>query len=91
MRCMKKSRKLVGDEIAKLLPALKPYREKLEGHKAAIYVGGAFKAISLIKALRLIGVKTVVAGSQTGNSDDYKILQEVCDEGTIIVDDSNPM
>ena len=33
----------------------------------------------------------VVVGSQTGNKDDYNLLQEVCDEGTIIVDDSNPV
>ncbi len=85
------ARKLVSSELATLIPALKPYREKLEGRKAAIYVGGAFKAISLVKALRLIGVKTVVAGSQTGNTDDYRLIQEVCDEGTIIVDDSNPI
>ena len=54
------------------------------------YVGGAFKAISLVKALRLIGMQTVVVGSQTGNADDYQLLTELCDEGTIIVDDSNP-
>ncbi|WP_167613932.1 nitrogenase iron-molybdenum cofactor biosynthesis protein NifE [Maribellus sediminis] len=87
---MEKARTLVRDEISKLLPALQPYRQKLEGKKAAIYVGGAFKAISLVKALRLIGMKTVVVGSQTGNTDDYKLLKELCDDGTIIVDDSNP-
>jgi nitrogenase molybdenum-cofactor synthesis protein NifE len=86
-----KARQLVTEEISKLIPALKPFREKLEGKKAAIYVGGAFKAVSLIKALRLLGIKTVIAGSQTGNSDDYNMIQQVCDEGTIIVDDSNPM
>jgi len=87
---MEKARTLVRDEISKLLPALQPYRQKLEGKKAAIYVGGAFKAISLVKALRLLGMKTVVVGSQTGNADDYKLLKELCDDGTIIVDDSNP-
>ena len=87
---MQKARELVRDEISKLLPALQPYRQKLEGKKAAIYVGGAFKAISLVKALRLLGMKTVVVGSQTGNADDYKLLKELCDDGTIIVDDSNP-
>ncbi|WP_340113776.1 nitrogenase iron-molybdenum cofactor biosynthesis protein NifE [Maribellus mangrovi] len=87
---MEKARELVRDEISKLLPALQPYRQKLEGKKAAIYVGGAFKAISLVKALRLLGMKTVVVGSQTGNADDYKLLKELCDDGTIIVDDSNP-
>ena len=65
---MDNARKLVAEELSQLLPALQPYREKLEGRKAAIYVGGAFKAISLVKALRLIGMKTVVVGSQTGNA-----------------------
>jgi nitrogenase molybdenum-cofactor synthesis protein NifE len=87
---MTKARELVSNEISKLLPALQPYRQKLEGKKAAIYVGGAFKAISLVKALRLLGMQTVVVGSQTGNAEDYKLLKELCDEGTIIVDDSNP-
>ncbi len=87
---MQKARELVKEEISLLLPALQEYRKKLEGKKAAIYVGGAFKAISLVKALRLLGMKTVVVGSQTGNQDDYNLLKDLCDEGTIIVDDSNP-
>ena len=32
----------------------------------------------------------MVVGSQTGNDDDYKLLADLCDEGTILVDDSNP-
>ncbi|GAM16782.1 nitrogenase iron-molybdenum cofactor biosynthesis protein NifE [Saccharicrinis fermentans] len=87
---MANARTLVSEEIAKLIPALQPYRQKLEGKKAAIYVGGAFKAISLVKALRLLGMQTVVVGSQTGNKDDYNLLQKICDKGTVIVDDSNP-
>ncbi len=87
---LEKARNLVSEEIKTLLPALAPFKEKLQGKKAAIYVGGAFKAISLVKALRLIGMKTVMVGSQTGNKDDYNLLQKLCDEGTIIVDDSNP-
>ena len=82
---------LVRSEMESLLPELRKIKEVLAGKKAAIYVGGAFKAISLIKALRLIGVSTVIVGSQTGNSDDYKIMHEISDEGTIIVDDTNPL
>ena len=88
---MAKAKEIVRFEFNRLMPALKEYREKLDGKRAAIYVGGSFKAISLIKALRLIGVKTVVVGSQTGTSDEYEIIRELCDEGTIIVDDSNPI
>ncbi len=87
---LQKAKDLVSKEIKTLLPALAPFKEKLQGKKAAIYVGGAFKAISLVKALRLIGMKTVMVGSQTGNKDDYNLLKKLCDEGTIIVDDSNP-
>lgn len=85
-----KAKQLVTDELQLLLPGLQKFKDKLQGKKSAIYVGGAFKAISLVKALRLIGVKTVVVGSQTGNSDDYELLKSLCDQGTIIVDDSNP-
>ncbi len=86
-----RARELVREEFSRLMPVIKEYREKLTGKKAAIYVGGSFKAISLIKALRLIGVQTVVVGSQTGTSDEYEIIRELCDDGTIIVDDSNPI
>jgi nitrogenase molybdenum-cofactor synthesis protein NifE len=86
-----KTRKLVVAEMEKLQPILKGYKKKLEGKRAAVYVGGTFKAISLVKALRLIGIKTVVIGSQTGSKEDYGIIREMCDEGTIVVDDSNPV
>ncbi len=88
---MAKAQELVKDKLTELLPALQPYKQALQGKKAAIYVGGAFKAISLVKALRLIGMKTVIAGTQTGNTEDYKLLQAICDDGCILLDDSNPV
>lgn len=88
---MDRARTIVREEIGRLMPELQWYRERLEGKRAAIYVGGAFKAISLIKALRLIGVKTVIVGSQTGNADDYEVIKKLSDDDTIIVDDSNPV
>ena len=33
----------------------------------------------------------VLAGSQTGDSDDYETLRDMCDPGTVILDDANPM
>ncbi|MFT4073045.1 MAG: nitrogenase iron-molybdenum cofactor biosynthesis protein NifE [Dysgonamonadaceae bacterium] len=84
-------REVVKDELIRLIPALEPYKKALQGKKAAIYVGGAFKAISLVKALRLIGVQTVIAGTQTGNTEDYRLLKAICDDGCILVDDSNPV
>ena len=88
---MEKARAIVREELEKLLPELQRYRQALQGKKAAIYVGGAFKAFSLVKAFRLIGMDVVMVGSQTGTTEDYQELQEITDEGTIIVDDSNPL
>jgi nitrogenase molybdenum-cofactor synthesis protein NifE len=90
-RMLQRTQELVKAEIEAVMPKITEYRRDLEGRKAAIYVGGAFKAFSLVRALRLLGVKTVLVGSQTGNPEDYEQLRELCDEGTIIVDDSNPL
>ena len=88
---MERTQAVVQEEINAILPELMEYRKDLEGKKAAIYVGGAFKAFSLVRALRTLGMSTGMVGSQTGNKDDYEQLRELCDEGTIIVDDSNPL
>lgn len=88
---MARTQTLVQRELTELLPQLTEYRAALKGKSAAIYVGGAFKAFSLVRALRCLGMKTALVGSQTGNRDDYEQLRQLCDEGTIIVDDSNPL
>jgi len=88
---LERTRKLVREELAALYPRLQQYRRALRGKKAAIYVGGAFKAFSLIKAFRLLDMQVVLVGSQTGTTMDYQELAEICDDGTIIVDDSNPL
>lgn len=88
---VEEARRLVSREVSGVLPSLREIRKDLEGKKAALYVGGAFKAFSLVRALRMLGMQTVLAGTQTGDKDDYKLLREICDEGTIIVDDSNPL
>lgn len=88
---MSRTQELVREELTALYPQLQHYRRALRGKKAAIYVGGAFKAFSLIKAFRLLEMQVVLVGSQTGTSEDYQELAEICDDGTIIVDDSNPL
>jgi nitrogenase molybdenum-cofactor synthesis protein NifE len=88
---MERTKKLVRDEVAKISPRIKEIRKDLTGKRAALYVGGAFKAFSLIKALRHLGMDVVLAGSQTGSKEDYELLKELCDEGTVILDDANPI
>lgn len=90
-RIIEKTQTIVREEIENIQPELKRYKKALSGKKAAVYVGGAFKAFSMIKALRSVGMNVVLAGSQTGNRDDYELLREMCDDGTVIVDDANPL
>lgn len=81
---------LVAEEVQAVMPRIRELRAKVTGKRAAIYVGGAFKAFSLVRALRMLGMQTSVVGSQTGTPEDYRNLASICDPGTIIVDDSNP-
>lgn len=86
-----RTRQLVKEELQELLPKLAFYKEALQGKKAAIYVGGSFKAFSLVKAFRILGMDVVMVGSQTGTDQEYRELAEITDPGTIIVDDTNPL
>lgn len=88
---LRRTEELVRDEVDRIYPEVERYRLILEGRKAAIYVGGAFKAFSLVRALRHLGIVTAVAGSQTGNREDYEYLKEICEDDTVIVDDANPL
>jgi nitrogenase molybdenum-cofactor synthesis protein NifE len=88
---MVRAQALVRSEVSALYPKLEHFKKGLTGKRAAIYVGGAFKAFSLIKALRTLGMKVVLVGSQTGNKKDYALLKDICDDDVIILDDSNPV
>lgn len=85
-----KARQLIFEERYKVEPLLSYYRNRLEGKKAAIFVGGGFKAISLIKQFNSVGMKTVMVGTQTGKAEEYEVIKELADEGTVILDDTNP-
>lgn len=88
---VKRTEDLVRDELLKLMPELARMRKDLEGKKVAMYVGGSFKAFSLMKAFRHLGMKVVMVGSQTGTKEDYEELARISDPGTILVDDANPL
>jgi nitrogenase molybdenum-cofactor synthesis protein NifE len=88
---VKRTQELVRAELGKTLPMLKQFKKDLQGKRAGLYVGGAFKAFSLVRALRQLGVTVALAGTQTGSQEEYEELQAVCDENTIVVDDTNAL
>lgn len=90
LKIMRKTEVLIKKEVIAFGGKVQSYREKLQGKKAAIYVGGGFKAISLVKQFREIGIDVVMIGTQTGRQEEYETINELVDEGTVILDDANP-
>ncbi len=80
----------VAEESARVMPIIEQYKPRLQGKKAAIFVGGGFKAISLIRQFNELGMDTVVVGTQTGKKDEYEIIAAICQKDTVILDDANP-
>lgn len=87
---LEKAKAFTAEQSGKARRAIAPYCERLRGKRAAIYVGGGFKAISLIRQFREMGVETVVVGTQTGKPEDYAVIQSLVKPGTVILDDTNP-
>jgi nitrogenase molybdenum-cofactor synthesis protein NifE len=85
-----KARELIFAEELKIKGRLEEYRKRLAGKRAAIYVGGGFKAISLIKQFADLGMRTVMVGTQTGRPEEYEMLRTLAEEDTVILDDTNP-
>lgn len=86
----RKTEELIATETEKIRSIIDSYRGNFVGVKAAVYVGGGFKAISLIKQFREIGIEVVMIGTQTGQKEDYETIQDLVNEGTVVLDDANP-
>ena len=54
-------------------------------------MGGAAKAVSLVRAFGELGMEVVIIGTQTGDRDDYQKISYLVKEGTVIIDDANPL
>ncbi|MDK2984695.1 MAG: nitrogenase molybdenum-cofactor synthesis protein NifE [Clostridia bacterium] len=87
---IQRAEELIKKETKKILPVINSYRKKLSGKKAAVYVGGGFKAISLIKQFRELGIEVVTVGTQTGRREEYETITDLVQDGTVILDDANP-
>jgi len=88
---LEKTEEIIERETARVSPLLYHYRFKLMGRKAAIYMGGAAKAVSLVKAFEELGMDVAIIGTQTGDHDDYQNIGRIVKGGTVIVDDTNPL
>jgi nitrogenase molybdenum-cofactor synthesis protein NifE len=82
---------IIESETRRIMPEIQSIRNRLQGKKAAIYMGGAAKALTLIKGFRELGMEVVIIGTQTGKKDDYEQISYQVKDGTVIVDDANPL
>jgi nitrogenase molybdenum-cofactor synthesis protein NifE len=87
---IKKAEEFTSQAESKASLTVAKYRRGLYGKKAAIFVGGGFKAISLIRQFNELGIETVVVGTQTGRADEYELIGKLVGENTVILDDANP-
>ncbi|MDR3282263.1 MAG: nitrogenase iron-molybdenum cofactor biosynthesis protein NifE [Candidatus Methanoplasma sp.] len=88
--CAERAKAFIATEEARIGPLLEPYRRALSGKRAAIYVGGGFKAISLVRQFNSLGMKTVMVGTQTGSSDEYEAIRRLVGADAVVLDDANP-
>ncbi len=82
---------IIREETARIMPEINRIRLRVKGKKAAIYMGGAAKALTLIKGFRELGMEVVIIGTQTGKRADYEQISYSVKDGTVIVDDANPL
>jgi nitrogenase molybdenum-cofactor synthesis protein NifE len=73
------------------LPEICRVRDRVKSKKAAIYMGGPAKALTLIKGFAELGMEVVIIGTQTGKKEDYEQISYSVKDGTVIVDDANPL
>jgi nitrogenase molybdenum-cofactor synthesis protein NifE len=86
-----RAQEIIKREMSKVLPEIERYRRHIRGKKAAIYMGGAAKAVSLVNAFKELGLQVVIIGTQTGKRDDYEKIDSIVKDGTVIIDDANPL
>jgi len=87
---MEKAQKFAEEQALQVLPIIEKYKPHLKGKKAAIFVGGGFKAISLIRQFNELGMEAVVVGTQTGKKDEYEVINSLVNSDAIVLDDANP-
>jgi nitrogenase molybdenum-cofactor synthesis protein NifE len=86
-----KTEAIILRELSRVQHQVEYHRSRVEGKKAAIYMGGAAKAVSLVRAFRELGMEVVIIGTQTEDQDDYRKIGHIVKEGTVIIDDANPL
>jgi len=80
--------KLIEREVAKIMPKVEYYRERLAGKKVFIYQGGP-RAWHWPELMSELGMEVIGAATTFGHEDDYDKIYEKLGDGALIVDNPN--
>lgn len=86
---IERTKAFCDEQTKQVQPVLDRYRRLLAGKQAAIYVGGGFKAISLIKQFHELGMEAVMVGTQTGRPEDYEVIRSLVSPECVVLDDAS--
>ncbi|MBE0521833.1 MAG: nitrogenase iron-molybdenum cofactor biosynthesis protein NifE [Candidatus Methanoperedenaceae archaeon] len=88
---IEKAEEIIRRETERTGHQIEEFKRRVGGKRAAIYMGGAAKAVSLVRAFRELDMEVVIIGTQTGKRDDYEQISCLVRDGTVIIDDANPL
>lgn len=83
-----KAEEIIAEETAKVKNALDFYREKLEGKRVAIYVGGP-RVWHWIKLLEELGMEVIAGACTFAHEDDYRKINDRHKGGILMIDAPN--
>jgi nitrogenase molybdenum-iron protein alpha chain len=83
-----KAEEIIAEETARVKNALDFYREKLEGKRVAIYVGGP-RVWHWIKLLEELGMEVIAGACTFAHEDDYRKINDRHKGGILMIDAPN--
>lgn len=79
---------VIAEEMARVEKSLAFYREKLQGKRVAIYVGGP-RVWHWIKLMEELGMQVVAVACTFAHEDDYEKINARAPEGMLVIDAPN--
>jgi nitrogenase molybdenum-cofactor synthesis protein NifE len=80
---------LIAREEAKILEALVPWKERLNGKRVLLNTGGV-KSWSVVSALQDLGMVVVATGTKKSTEEDKARIRELMGEEALMLDDVSP-
>jgi nitrogenase molybdenum-cofactor synthesis protein NifE len=84
------SEKMIFRETRRILQQIEHYKARVAGKRAAIYLNGASKAASLIKALRELGIEVIAVGIRDGDWVDRQRIRNLIGSDAVDMDELDP-